>query len=77
MKKFRLNVVQYPDVDAYKPRTELIGHIYVDAIDESAANEIGQMFTTHFGDDKGAHLPTAPFIEEYSAEYIPTEPRIS
>ena len=76
MKKFRLNVVRYPDVNAYKPRTELIGHIYVDAIDESAANDIGQMFTTNFGDDRDAHLPTEPFIEEYSAEYIPTEPRL-
>lgn len=74
MKKFRLNVVQYDDVNAYKPRHELIGHIYVDAIDEEAANAIGQMFTTNFGDDKDAHLPTEPFIEDHSAEYIPTEP---
>ena len=77
MNKYRLDVVRYPDVNAYKPRTELIGHIYIEAIDEDAANDIGQMFTTHFGDrDSKSHLPTAPFIEEYSAVYIPTEPKV-
>ncbi|CAM0107118.1 hypothetical protein MYOV065v1_p0019 [Vibrio phage PS15B.2] len=67
MKKYRLDVNQYPDVDAYKPRTDLIGHIYIEAIDEDSANEIGQMFATHFGDGNSSHIPSAPFICEYSA----------
>ncbi len=70
MKRFKLDVRQYPDVQAYEPRSELIGHIYIDAVDASAANDIGRMFCTNFGDEEDSHLPTEPFIEEYSAEEV-------
>jgi len=69
MKKYRLDVLRYDDPSTYKARPTLIGHIFIEALDEDAANEIGQMFTTEY-DEGTEHLPSAPFIEEYSATLV-------
>jgi len=69
MKKYRLDVLRYDDPSAYKARPTLIGHIFIEAIDEDSADEIGQMFITEHGRDD-EYLPSEPFIGCNSATLV-------